>query len=415
MNVSQLPLVARALRRHRLIVAIVALQVIVTVAVVTNIAFLFVQRLGVLSYHTGLDESGLAIIEGEFVGDALGRVASVVQADLQALRELPGVATVAAVSSLPLGQSGWTIGVTNLPTDGADAAGLVDTNVSVFAVSNGGLAALGLRLESGRDFSADAYVPLRADDYFSGLYQAGEVIVSRATADLLFPGQDAVGRIMYADGRHPLQIVGVVAHLARPVLSAGGDNDVSVLLPLVPDAARVIYAVRTEPSHLQAVLAQGGGALKRVEGNRVLRRSMGYPDLRRNYFRHDMTMAALFIGAGCALLLVTGIGVYGLASFWVRQRYVQVGIRRALGARRRDVLQYFLSESLMISVFAGLLGAAAGVLLNLVVARFYEVPVLQSAYLLGGVLVVVLVGQVATFLPTWRAVKDDPVVSLRGD
>ncbi|MNW14174.1 hypothetical protein D3C71_2123280 [compost metagenome] len=48
-------------------------------------------------------------------------------------------------------------------------------------------------------------------------------------------------------------------------------------------------------------------------------------------------------------------------------------------------------------------------------ARFYEVPVLQSAYLLGGVLVVVLVGQVATFLPTWRAVKDDPVVSLRGD
>ena len=54
MNVSQLPLVARALRRHRLIVVIVALQVIVTVAVVTNIAFLFVQRLGVLSYQTGL-------------------------------------------------------------------------------------------------------------------------------------------------------------------------------------------------------------------------------------------------------------------------------------------------------------------------------------------------------------------------
>ena len=136
--------------------------------------------------------------------------------------------------------------------------------------------------------------------------------------------------------------------------------------------------------------------------------------LARRYFRRDMTMATLFISAGVALLLVTGIGIYGLSSFWVRQRYTQIGIRRALGARRRDVVSHFLLENLMICTAAGVLGVASGALLNRVLALFNEVPVIQWPYLVAGAVLVAMIGQLATWLPTRRAAKDAPVASLRG-
>ena len=174
------------------------------------------------------------------------------------------------------------------------------------------------------------------------------------------------------------------------------------------------YALRTQPGRIGEVLAAGEQVLKSNERSRMLRRSLPYVDLRQSYFRRDKTMATLFIGAGVALLLVTGIGIYGLSSFWVRQRYTQIGIRRALGARRRDVISHFLAENLMICTVAGALGAACGALLNRVLALFNEVPVIQWPYLVSAAVLVAMVGQLATWLPTRRAARDAPVTSLRG-
>jgi len=414
MNILQLALIARALTRRRLIVGIFAVQIVVTVAVVANIAFLFMQRLDALAVPSGLAAPGLAIVEAEFVGDGLGRIPGVVQADLQALRQLPGITAVSVLGAVPLGQTGWSIGVGNLPDVQDGAPGAVEADVAVFAAAPDAIAALGLRLEAGSDFGQDAYVPLASDDYFSGLYKAAEVIVSRQIAERLFPGQNPLGKALYADGNHPLQIVGVVEHLARPVLGQGRDGDASILLPLVPDGARVTYALRTQPGRIGEVLAAGEQVLKSNERSRMLRRSLPYVDLRQAYFRRDKTMATLFIGAGVALLLVTGIGIYGLSSFWVRQRYTQIGIRRALGARRRDVISHFLAENLMICTVAGALGAACGALLNRVLALFNEVPVIQWPYLVSAAVLVAMVGQLATWLPTRRAARDAPVTSLRG-
>ncbi|MGE8281474.1 MAG: ABC transporter permease [Stenotrophomonas sp.] len=414
MNILQLALIARALSRHRLIVGIFAVQIVVTVAVVANIGFLFMQQLDALAVPSGLDEPGLAIIETEFVGEGLGRIPSAVQSDLQALRQVPGIMAVSILSAVPLGQAGWSIGIANRPGSQEGTPGFIEADVAVFAAGPGAVAALGLRLEAGNDFGQDAYVPLASDDYFSGLYKAAEVIVSRQTAELLFPGQSPLGKVLYADGSHPLQIVGVVEHLARPVLGQGRDGGATILLPLVPDGARVTYALRTRPDRISEVLAAGEQVLKSNERSRMLRRSTSYAELRRGYFRRDMTMATLFIGAGVALLLVTGIGIYGLSSFWVRQRYTQIGIRRALGARRRDVVSHFLLENLMICTAAGVLGVASGALLNRVLALFNEVPVIQWPYLVVGAVLVAMIGQLATWLPTRRAAKDAPVASLRG-
>src|SRR3546814_19989488 len=82
-------------------------------------------------------------------------------------------------------------------------------------------------------------------------------------------------------------------------------------------------------------------------------------ELRERYFRGDRAMAGLLVGTIVALLLVTALGIIGLTSFWVSQRRRQIGVRRALGATRGDILRYFPTENfLIVSV-----GIAMGMLL----------------------------------------------------
>uniref|UniRef100_UPI0034E3A587 hypothetical protein n=1 Tax=Escherichia coli TaxID=562 RepID=UPI0034E3A587 len=76
MSVSQIPLIARAMKKNRLVAGILLLQVVIATACVTNIAFLLAQRVETLAYDTGLQEQGLGIIETEFVGSAAANPAA---------------------------------------------------------------------------------------------------------------------------------------------------------------------------------------------------------------------------------------------------------------------------------------------------------------------------------------------------
>lgn len=413
MILSQIPVIARSLRRHRLIATVFLLQVIITTAVVSNVSSLLASRIDLLTYTTGLREEGLGIVESELLGDGSENSRSQVLVDLQRLRKLPGVETVAVTESLPLSQNNWTVGVTNKLWNRADVRGLIEAEPSVYSVSPGALQTLGVKLAAGRDFSPDAYVPMAANDDYSGLYRAGEVIVSAGLARALFPGQSALGKALFVDGEHAIHIVGVAEDLARPLLGSGQGNDVSMILPLVADAKRVIYVIRAEPGRLQVLLSEAEAALREVERNRMTPRVMSYETLRHQYFGRDRTMAFLFLAASASLLIVTGIGIYGLVSFWVRQRYRSIGIRRSLGARSADIVGYFIAESILLTGVGAVIGSALAAGLSVWISSTYGAPKLPFVFLLGGFVLVCAVGQFAAWLPAWRAAQTAPVVTMR--
>lgn len=413
MSVSQIPLITRALARNRVISSLLLLQVLVATAVVTNLAFLLSERLATLTYDTGLQEDGLGVIETEFLGAAARNSSAATRADVEVLRQLPGVKGVLAAESLPLSQRNWTAGFTNRPIVGNDIAGIVEAEPTVYSVSAPAVALLGLRLTAGRDLSPSAFVPMGAAEEYSGLYRAGEAVISEALAQRLFPEGRAVGKAIYADARHPLQVVGVVQALSRPVLRTDGDNDMSLILPLVPDGTRVMYALRGDDDRIDGIVSAAERALTAREQDRMIPRSTTFGRLRADYFRHDQTMAVMFFCAGLALLVVTATGVYGLASFWVRRRHRQIGIRRALGARRIDIVSYFLLENLILTVAGSVIGSVLAVGLNLAIARYYEVARIEPVYLVVGAIAVLLVGQIAVLIPARRASRDLPVAILR--
>jgi putative ABC transport system permease protein len=113
------------------------------------------------------------------------------------------------------------------------------------------------------------------------------------------------------------------------------------------------------------------------------------------------------------LLLITASGIVGMASLWVTQRRKQIGVRRALGARRVDILRYFITENILITS----VGVTAGVLLalglNQLLVSKLEMARLPAGYMLAGAAVFWALGIIAVYGPAWRAASISPAMATR--
>lgn len=124
-------------------------------------------------------------------------------------------------------------------------------------------------------------------------------------------------------------------------------------------------------------------------------------------------MAWLLVAVCVALLVITALGIVGLASFWVQQRARQIGIRRALGATRGQILGYFQTENFLIATFGILLGMALAYGINGMLMERYELPRLPWQYLPVGALALWLLGQASVLGPALRAAAVPPAVATR--
>jgi putative ABC transport system permease protein len=406
------------LRHHKLTATLLTLQVALTCAIVCNVVFMVANRMRQVSLPTGLDENALSMV----------RVVGITKdenpqtrhaADLAALRALPGVQSAVAVDSLPLSRDESSYGTCNSLQSYNQAmaarsmegiAGCV--NASVYSGSPGELAALGLKLVTGRDLLADEYLPAKPGWVIANV---PSVIISRELAERLYPGQDALSHSLYMGDRPPMRIVGVVDTLLRPRLRTPAVNQYSVLAPSVPDDNAVTYVLRSAPTDRERVLKAAAETLGRIDPDRLIPATgtRTYEQLRRSYFQRDTTMIGLLIASALGLLFVTALGIAGLANFWVQQRTRSIGIRRAIGATRGDILHYFQAENFLIVTAGVVLGVLLAIGLNLLLMTHYELPRLPLWYLPIGALALWGLGQLSVLSPALRAAAVPPVVATR--
>jgi putative ABC transport system permease protein len=231
-------------------------------------------------------------------------------------------------------------------------------------------------------------------------------------AERLFPGEDAIGKQFYSWGDAPTRIVGIVETLALPN-DSNGSVDSTMLFPIRDDSNGINYVIRTEPSQRRQVLDAAVAALKQIDPNRVAVNADLMTDLREKYYREDRAMAMLLVVVCFALLVVTALGIVGLASFWVQQRNKQIGIRRALGATRGQILRYFQVENFLLATIGIVLGMLLAYGLNQLLMSRYELGRLPLMYLPIGAIVLWLLGQIAVYWPAKRAASVPPAVATR--
>jgi len=111
--------------------------------------------------------------------------------------------------------------------------------------------------------------------------------------------------------------------------------------------------------------------------------------------------------------VVTGVGIVGLASFSVRQRIKQIGTRRAIGARRRDIVRYFVLENLMITTVGVALGALLTLAVNYLLVVNFELERLDPVYVPAGILALWLLGLLAVAGPARKASSISPAIATR--
>jgi putative ABC transport system permease protein len=244
------------------------------------------------------------------------------------------------------------------------------------------------------------------------------MIITKSMADKLFPGEQAVGKSFYSWGDEPIRVVGVVDHLVRPSDQGGeAGHEYSEILPLrVPYTTGGNYVIRvTDPARRDAVLKAAVETLKRNGPNRIVLadNTMTFEALRAKYYQQDRSMVWLLVAVCVALLVVTALGIVGLASFWVQQRTKQIGVRRAIGATRGQILRYFQTENFLLATLGIVLGMMLAYGINQLLMGKYELPRLPAIYLPVGALALWLLGQVSVLGPARRAAAVPPAVATR--
>jgi putative ABC transport system permease protein len=400
-----------ALLRNKTGALLIAAQVALSLAIVANALYIIRDRLALAERPSGVAEEsnmfriGLAPLKDS---DSAEAKLDLQRRDADVLRAVPGVASVAWTNQSPLARSGWNMSLYLSPkqTEGT-------TNSALYFGPDSLVKTFGLKLIEGRDFTDDD-VEVIDPDKSQNLGRSG--IVTEALAKKLFPTGSAVGKTIYFGGNNdtePFQIVGVVERLQTPWANSGERGELSTILAARRVEGYSMFTVRTQSGQRDRVMKEAEAAvLKAVPGQLMVENESMDKD-RFDFYRNDRAVAWMLITVTVLLLLVTASGIVGMATLWVNQRRKQIGVRRALGARRFDVLRYFVTENVLITTGGIAAGLVLAVALNQLLVSQLELTKLPIGYLAVGAVVLWALGVLAVYGPAWRAASISPAIATR--
>lgn len=389
-----------SLRRHKLASFLIVLEIAVACAILCNAVFVIRERLQRMQVVTGVAESELVWIRNDGIDGA--QATSLLQRNLVALRGVPGVKSAALVFPLPLANTSMNF---NPSLDEADKKR--GPNIGMYVGSKGYLQTLGVKLVEGRDFSAGDF-----DGTDSWLPRSPVTIVTRSLAERLWPGQEALGKAFWVSKKR-YSVIGVVDHLVRGDLRGTASEYAAMFAARPSRQFSGLYVMRVNPQARNRVVRDASELLLKLNPEMLITGKGTYAELRAAYFSQDTSMAWMLTTVCAALLIITALGIVGLASFWVSQRRKQIGVRRALGATRGDILRYFQTENFLLVSGGIALGMLLAYAINLFLMTQYELPRLPWEYLPVGAVTLWLLGQLAVLAPALRAAAVPPVVATR--
>ncbi|NII54266.1 FtsX-like permease family protein [Luteibacter sp. SG786] len=394
-----------ALRRHKAGTILIALQIALTLAIVCNALFIVHERVERVRRTTGMNEANVIAVQNLYVGSP-GTYLPLMKTDLQALRSMPGVEDAYVTNSFPLRRGGWSTTAQRNADDGKNGV-----QSALYFGDEHALATLGVKLIAGRNFTPGEITSFTRDQQPA----PPQVIVTKAFADKMFPDGNALGKTVYYIKGRPSTIIGIVEKLTVPWIDTDFIDNVTIM-PLLFDSSYQHFVLRTKPGQQDAVFKSVASTLYGVNRMRVLPEKNGvrtFGMVRSAAYEADRGMAVLMSIVCGVLLAITAAGIVGLSSFWVGQRRKQIGVRRALGARKSDILGYFMTENFLIALAGVVVGVILALGMNQWMLTQFEMQRLSFTYVLVGVVVLLGLGQAAVFAPALRASRVSPVEATR--
>lgn len=255
-------------------------------------------------------------------------------------------------------------------------------------------------------------------------------VIGERVYELLYPNKEnPVGTSIKVNGIY-FQVIGVARHTSN--INIGGNAQETVVLPF--STMQQAYNMGNR-IHFLAVTAKPGIKMKEVEEkvHAVLRdnhsiaptdkKAVGgfnMEDIFNQFMYLGIGIASLIWIVGLGTLLAGAIGVSNIMLVTVRERTKEIGVRRALGATPRNIIAQILTESIVLTLIAGVLGIMFGVGLLALVgkllengAQFFRDPQISFNVAIVALLILVVIGTFAGFLPANRAMRIKPIEAIR--
>jgi predicted permease len=377
-------------------IAICALLVTSSMVAVRGLLRSLHSNLGFEPHNALLVDTDLSM--ANYKGDSLTEMQKRM---IEALATIPGVKFVGLIDSAPLvsgsdrGSLVFTDATADLRSSNAAA------NAFMFSISPDYFQAAGTALLSGRTLTwhDDKNAPLVA-------------VINQELARKTFGSvTSAMGHYFKQKDGTRIQVVGIVEDGKYSSLTE--DPQPAMFLPFLQSpSSQTFLAVRSDRDLAQLAPAIGS-TVRGLDAALPLYMGPWNKEMETALFASRMAAMALGVmGAMGAMLSITGI--FGIAAHSVSKRLKELGIRMALGAQRREVLQAALGRAFKLLAF----GSAAGLLLGILASRVLASIVYQATprdplVLAGVVLAMALLGLLATWIPAQRALSIDPMILLR--
>jgi len=391
-----------SLRRSPTGAILVALQIALALAITVNSLYIIKQRLDLVGRDPGMDVANIFFVSWVPSGDRFQGEATM-REDLQVLRGLPLVEAATTVNAVPLSGGGSGTAMYTEPGEKGRKG-----QINYFQVDEQGVQTFGASLAAGRNF--DGSVVRKYERNSSET--PSEIIITKDVAEEMFPGESALGKTIYTAISQPVNVIGIIDHMHGSWPSWDKVGNVA-LLPQIADEQYARYMVRAKPGHRDEAMKTAEEALSRVDNGRVILRVRSLEYIAASTYADDRAMA-IYLAVVVGLLIgIAALGIFGLAAFNVGTRTKQIGTRRAVGARRSDILRYFLVENWLVSTAGVVAGCVLALGLGYWLSTAFELPRLNLYYLVAGVLILWTISVVAALWPARRASLVSPAVATR--
>jgi putative ABC transport system permease protein len=357
-----------ALLRNRTGAVLVAIQIAIALAILVNAVYIVKQRADKIGRPTGMDTNNILVVSSSGFTRDYDTVGAI-RDDLGYIRRVSGVIAATAINSIPLSSAGSARTLANHPsgdfTDGE--------NGQYIEIDEQGIDALGLHIIAGRNFTAAEIQP-PIDKSSTSRFES-KIIVTKALADALYPGQNAVGKPVFDNLRHPATIIGIVERMqaAWPDYTHIGSV---FFLPRLPFSyyGAMFYIVRAKPGQRDMVARTVEEHLSASNPNRIIDWIRPLQSFKDRSYGTDKNTEYFLVTVTAVLVAISMLGIFGLATFNVSTRTKQIGTRRAVGARRGDILRYFMVENAMITSTGIAVGCALALGVGYYLSLQYKLP-----------------------------------------
>ncbi|MCQ8877560.1 ABC transporter permease [Pseudoalteromonas shioyasakiensis] len=391
-----------ALCRSKVGAILLLIQIAITTAIVSNAAFIIQDRIAFLNQETGYPEQDLFKFNVMTFGKDVD-LSQQFELDEAMIRALPGVESAAQSSSIPLSGSGSASSFNLKPAPQESKS----VRTAYFFIDEHGLDTYGVKLIAGRNFSEDEVLITNSPTDRT----TNVTVVTKALANELFSEGDALGKTIYF-GDLPLKIIGITAPMKGPWLKDSHPNNVA-LIPYIQAKTYAQFAVRTKPGQRDAVMKDIESLMLKNYNKRVINNIKGLDQLKDQYMAADKLMMRMLIVLITILVLVTALGIFGLTLFNISKRTKQIGTRRALGARKSAIINYFLVENALICSMGLVLGGICALLLGQLLMQHFSIAALPPSYIATTAIMVLIMSLLAVLGPAKRAANISPSIATR--